>query len=90
MEQKGKNLHCELNNAERQLLAIKNQPVRYFLMIKKVENKLRVMKNCPELSDINNKIQKKFNPATEVQCLLCLGSFIHKGALKMHSRTNRL
>ena len=75
MEQRGENLHGELNNAEKQLLSIKNWPVRYFLMIKEVENKLRVKKKCPELSDINNKFRK--NSIQQLKCsVYCVWGFL--------------
>ena len=51
IEQKGENLHCELNKLERELLSIKNVPSRYLMMIKKVENKLKATTKCQELSE---------------------------------------
>ena len=81
IEQKGENLHCELNKVERELLAIKNVPKRYLMMVKKVENKLRAKKKCSELAEKSEKT---------IPCMICDKTFLHQGAFTMHSMSHHI
>ena len=86
IEQKGENLHFQLNKYERDLLPIKNWPTRYLMMVKKVENSLKAKKKCPELLQKPMvRVYKK-----EVQCLLCDKVFKHKGTLTMHKKVHQI
>ena len=78
------------NNAEKDLLTTKNVPHRYFQILKRVENKLRAQKKCPELKEENGKKKRVYKPNNEVSCDLCDKRFTHRGALTMHSKSHKL
>ena len=80
----------ELNNAEKDLLTTKNVPQRYFQVLKRVENKLRAQKKCPELKTEINMKKRVYQTNTEVSCDLCDKTFKHKGALKMHNKSHQI
>ena len=79
-----------LNIAEKDLLTTKNVPHRYFQILKRVENKLRAQKKCPELKEENGKKKRVYKPNNEVSCDLCDKKFTHTGALTMHSKSHQI
>ena len=59
-------------------------------MIKKVENKLRAKKKCYALRDDSKKKKKQYSSDNTIQCVICDKRFLHKGAMKMHSRAHHI
>ena len=59
------------------------------MMIKKVENKLKAKKKFVELAETPTKKEKQYSDEA-IPCLICDKTFLHKGALKSHSKTHAI
>ena len=80
LEQEGESLHHQLNELERQFACVKNQAMRYFLMIKELANKKHCDKRLfmKKKRVFRNKITpKKFKNFIHFMHLVCKNS-LHK------------